>query len=211
MNNQKSTGRIASFKSHWRDFKKSFTDTFIDITEHVKAENNLKVLKMTGSNIDSYITTFTKLMKMAGYTENKHDALSLFKRGLPDGLNIQIINNNNPVPDTLKEWQECAHQQQLKYLQTQEFLGKKKPNPYATALAKKLGIRNHQSHYDPSAMDINARCFMPLTDEEKQKLQYIILVDALDARRRGTSQNIAQVNRMLHMGDQPPPRMPAVA
>ena len=104
MNEQKSTRRIAKFKSHWKDFKKSFKDTFMDIAEHVKAENNLKALKMTGGNIDSYITTFTKLMKIAGYKESKHGALSLFKKGLPDSLNVQIINNNDPVSDTLKGW-----------------------------------------------------------------------------------------------------------
>jgi hypothetical protein len=60
----------------------------MDIAEHVKAKNNLKTLKMTGSDIDSYIATFTKLMKMAGYKENGHGTLSLFKKGLPDGLNI---------------------------------------------------------------------------------------------------------------------------
>jgi len=118
MNKQKSTERIAKFESHWKDFKKSFKDTFMDIAEHVKAENNLKALKMTGGDIDSYITTFTKLIKMAGYKENEHGALFLFKKGLPNGLNIRIINNNDPVPNTLKGWQESAHQQQLKYLQT---------------------------------------------------------------------------------------------
>jgi hypothetical protein len=82
----------------------------MDIAEHVKAENDLKALEMTGGDIDSYIATFTKLMKMMGYKENEHGALNLFKKGLPDGLNIWIINNNDPVPDTLKGWQECAHQ-----------------------------------------------------------------------------------------------------
>jgi hypothetical protein len=125
---------------------------------------------MTGGNIDSYIATFTKLMKMAGYKENEHGALNLFKKRLPDGLNIWIINNNDPVPDTLKGWQECTCQQQLKYLQTQEFTGKKKANPYAAALAKKLGARTHQNHRDPNAIDVDAGRFTPLSDEEKQKL-----------------------------------------
>jgi hypothetical protein len=106
-------------------------------------------------------------MKMAGYKENEHGALSLFKKGLSDSLNIQIINNNNPVPSTLKGWQESARQQQLKYLQTQEFSGKKKMNPYAVALAKKLRARTHQNHRNPNAMDVDARRFTPLTDEEK--------------------------------------------
>jgi hypothetical protein len=118
MINRRSTGRIAKFESHWRDFEKSFKDTFMDIAEHVKAKNNLKTLKLTEGDINSYIATFTKLMKMAGYRENEHGALNLFKTGLPDRLNVRIINNNDPVPDTLKEWQECARQQQLKYLQT---------------------------------------------------------------------------------------------
>jgi len=65
---------------------------------------------MTGGDIDSYIATFTKLMKMAGYKENEHRALSLFKKGLSDGLNIQIINNNDPISDTLKGWQESTRQ-----------------------------------------------------------------------------------------------------
>jgi hypothetical protein len=75
INEQKSTGRIAEFESHWKDFEKSFKDTFTDIAEHVKAENDLKMLKMTGGNINSYIATFTRLMKMAGYKESKHGAL----------------------------------------------------------------------------------------------------------------------------------------
>jgi len=43
---------------------------------------------MTGGDIDSYIATFTRLMKMAGYKENEHGALNLFKKGLPDSLNV---------------------------------------------------------------------------------------------------------------------------
>jgi hypothetical protein len=31
-------------------------------------------------------------------------------------------------------------------------------------------MRTHQNHHDPNAMDVDARHFTPLTDEEKQKL-----------------------------------------
>jgi hypothetical protein len=44
-------------------------------------------------------------------------------------------------------------------------------NPYAAVLAKKLEARTHQNHCDPNAMDVDARRFTPLTDEEKQKLR----------------------------------------
>jgi hypothetical protein len=94
MNDRKSTGRLVTFESHWRDFKKAFKDTFTDIAKSIKAENDLKSLKMMSSDINSYIATFIKLLKMAGYTETEHGSLELFKKGLPAGLNIRIINNS---------------------------------------------------------------------------------------------------------------------
>jgi hypothetical protein len=47
----------------------------------------------------------------------------------------------------------------------------------------------------------------------KKSRNYETLADVSGARRRDILRNIAQPNRMemLSMGDQPPPRMPAVA
>jgi hypothetical protein len=84
---------------------------------------------MISSDIDSYIATFIKLLKMAGYQETKHSLLELFKKVLPGGLNIWIINNSVTPPTTLRGWIEAMHQEQLKYLQTLEFSNKKKPSP----------------------------------------------------------------------------------
>jgi hypothetical protein len=176
MNDRKSIERLVTFKSHWRDFEKAFKDTFTDIAESVKAENNLKSLKMTSSNIDSYIATFMKLLKMAGYMKSEHGSLELFKKGLPAGLNIRIINNSVAPPSTLRGWIEATCTEQLKYLQTLEFSNKKKPLPQALALAKCLGVRSHLNNRDPNAMDVdsgNFNCggFTPLSAEEKQKLR----------------------------------------
>jgi hypothetical protein len=176
MNNRKSTGRLATFKSHWRDFKKAFKDAFMDIAKSVKVENDLKSLKMTSGDINSYITTFMKLLKMAGYTETEHGSLELFKKGLSTGLNIRIINNSVAPPSTLRGWIEAARTEQLKYLQTLEFSNKKKPSLQALALAKCLRVRSHQNNCDPNAMDIdlgnfNRGGFTPLSNEEKQKLR----------------------------------------
>ena len=88
MNERKREGRLPTFNSHWRDFEKAFKDAFTDIAESVKAENDLKNLRMQGSDIDTYIATFTKLLKMASYDETEHRSLSLFKKGLPNRLNI---------------------------------------------------------------------------------------------------------------------------
>ena len=79
---------------------------------------------MKDGDIDTYITTFKKLLKEAGYTENEQGTLKMFKTGLPGGLNIHIINNSLTLPDTLEGWIEATHQQQLKYLQTKEYLQK---------------------------------------------------------------------------------------
>jgi hypothetical protein len=108
MNDRKSTKRLLEFESHWRDFEKAFKDTFTDIAESIKAENDLKSLKMTSSDIDSYIATFMKLLRMARYKENEHGSLELFKKGLPSGLNIWIINNSISPPSTLKGWIEAV-------------------------------------------------------------------------------------------------------
>ena len=121
MNDQKSTERLANFESHWRDFEKAFKDTFTDIAESVKAENDLKSLKMISSDINSYITTFMKLLKMAGYQETEHGLLDLFKKGLPGGLTIWIINNSITPPNTLKGWIEAVQTEQLKYLPSEQL------------------------------------------------------------------------------------------
>jgi len=45
----------------------------------------------------------------------------------------------------------------------------------------------------------------------KKNRSYEILADVLDARRKDIFPNIVLPDRMLSMGDQPPPRTPAVA
>jgi len=88
----------------WEDFAKSFQDTFTDIAAGVKAENELQTLRMKDGDINTYITTFKKLLKEAGYTKNEQGALKMFKLGLPGRLNICIINNSLTLPDTLEGW-----------------------------------------------------------------------------------------------------------
>jgi len=163
----------------WEDFSKSFKDTYMDIAEGVKAERELQTLHMKDGDINMYIATFKKLLKAAGYTENKQGALKMFKTGLPGGLNICIINTSLTLPNTLEGWIEAACNQQLKYLQMKEFSQKSGHSPQAQALAKRLGVRSHQNQHrhDPNAMDVDAGNmgnrphFTQLSDEEKQKLR----------------------------------------
>ena len=127
-------------KELWDEFAKAFSDTYMDITEGVKAERELQMLRMKDGDIDTYIATFKKLLKTVGYTENEQGALKMFKSGLPGRLNIRIINQSLTLPDTLEGWIKSARQQQLKYLQSKEFSQKGGLSPQALAFAKKLGV-----------------------------------------------------------------------
>jgi len=137
---------------------------------------------MKDSDINTYIATFKKLLKVARYTKNEQGTLKMFKSGLPSRLNICIINNSLTLPDTLKGWIEATCQQQLKYLQIKEYSQKGGLSPQAQALAKRLDIcqNQHQNQnyhcHNPNAMNVDASNmgnhphFTQLSDEEKQKL-----------------------------------------
>jgi hypothetical protein len=58
--------------------------------------------------------------------------------------------------------------------------------------------------------EISAAEVSPLLAPKKNR-SYVILADVSDARRRVISLNTVQPDRMLSMGDQPPPRTPIVA
>ena len=76
---------------------------------------------MKEGNVDTYIATFKKLLRLAHYSETEHGAITMFKRGLPHGLAIAIIQNTATIPTMLEGWITAAREQQLRYLQTQEF------------------------------------------------------------------------------------------
>jgi hypothetical protein len=72
----------------WNKFEKAFTDTYMDITKGVKANKDLQELHIKDSNIDTYIATFKKLLKLASYKEDEQGTLKMFKMGLPARLNV---------------------------------------------------------------------------------------------------------------------------
>jgi len=57
---------------------------------------------MEREDLNTYITTFNKLMTLVGYTNSEQGALTLFKKGLLAPLNISIIQNTNPILLSLK-------------------------------------------------------------------------------------------------------------
>ena len=134
---------------------------------------------MQGGDIDTYIATFKKLLKLVGYQESEHGALAAFKKGLPNALNISIIRNTPSIPKNLEDYIKAAREQQEKYIRTQEFTSKGL-SPKAKELARRLGINpnRQQRQRDPNAMDVDAGNmtdnrprFTPLSDDEKEDLK----------------------------------------
>jgi hypothetical protein len=170
-------GTLKTDESHWTTFKAAYNSAYANMGEKIQAENKLSTIKMERGDLDSYIATFNKLLALAGYTDTEYGALKLFKRGLPGPLNVSIVQNTTPIPQNLKDWQQAARDQQLRYLQTWEFTSNRKPLSDAQKLfAKRLGVPN-KLRRDPDAMDIdtaqvnNRLPFTKLTEAEKTALR----------------------------------------
>jgi hypothetical protein len=118
-------GRPRTSELHWTDFEAAFKATYANIAEKISAEKTIRNFCMTGGDIDTYIATFKTLLSQAGYTKTERGALELFKKGLPFGLNLYIINNITPTLDTFQTWATTTRDQQLKWLEGQEYTTKK--------------------------------------------------------------------------------------
>ena len=93
---------------HWTTFKAAYEMMYTDLGEKVTAEHNIEKLRMEKGDLDTYITMFNKLMTLTSYQQGEHGALTMFKKGLPLALNISIIQNTDPIPMTLEDWQKAA-------------------------------------------------------------------------------------------------------
>jgi hypothetical protein len=88
MDERVSLGYNQSNEALWNKFEKAFTNTYTDIAKGVKANKDLQELCIKDGNIDTYITTFKKLLKLTSYKEDEQGTLKMFKMGLPAGLNV---------------------------------------------------------------------------------------------------------------------------
>ena len=151
----------------------AYETIYTNLRECINAEQEIERLRMEQGNLNTYIISFNKLMTLAGYSNMEQEALTLFKKGLPAPLNISIIQNTNPILLNLKGWQKVAHEQQLKYLQTWEFI-KKDLSEKQKAFAKCLELNNNQGCRDPNVVDVDlgqgTQRFTKLMEEEKVNL-----------------------------------------
>ncbi|ESK84050.1 reverse transcriptase-rnase h-integrase [Moniliophthora roreri MCA 2997] len=105
-------------KVTWADFLEDFKTSFKPLDPALKAQLELKDLRMT-DRADEYTYQFTYLAKQTGY--NDATQIVAFKRGLPRSLALKIMTRPEGAPTTIKEWMNTAILFDESYKQAQEY------------------------------------------------------------------------------------------
>ena len=135
----------------------SFKTVFMDTMSLQKAKAEFRTLKMERGELDTYISKFERLVRLAGYNLQDQMVLDRFGSGLNSGLFTAIINNTDP--HTWLNWTRAAQKYQQKYLLICSALGLKTGNSDSKSRKKpqtpeqwKAAWNNKRSN-NPDAMD----------------------------------------------------------
>src|SRR5580698_8104058 len=94
----------------------------------------LEKLRMVDDNLNLYIATFNRVLKQAGFTAADQGSVDHFKKGLKQRLQIACLKRSTE-PDTMKEWQQAAREENLIFLKIQQLI---RNNPTYTHQGKIL-------------------------------------------------------------------------
>ena len=140
----------------------SFNTAFTDTMSLQKAKAEFQSLKMERGELDTYISKFERLARMAGYNLQDQMVLDQFGSSLNPGLFMAIINNTDPC--TWLNRTRVAQKYQQKYLLIRSALGMKVGNPDSKPQKKpqtpeqwKAAWSNKRSN-NPDAMDTTPGC-----------------------------------------------------
>jgi len=114
-NCHKQDGIPMTDKSLWEDFKLLFRTAYTDQDAKLTAYQKLNKLCMQGSDIDSYIADFNRLIDEAGYNKFDMGVMIKFKEGLQPSLLREILLHMVPAPSTLTTWRQKARERQMVY------------------------------------------------------------------------------------------------
>jgi Retrotransposon gag protein len=106
----------------WEILEEKFHNAFIDYVEHGRAQDELTKLKMTGGNVDGYITSFEFLSYQAGINPDEPSMQWLFARGLPRTLADACIDINNPK--TFRQWASATQKHHCNWMHKRAIHGK---------------------------------------------------------------------------------------
>jgi hypothetical protein len=158
----------------WKRFAEDFKRAFTNTTDKQDAYVKLQDLKMTGSDLDSYIADHEALVKRTGWVVGGDALIESFKDGLPDALLRKIISRDD-ICTTLEDWVEAAQKEQTKWtmMKASGLSGKggtgDRRDRWRNALAKRGGRNDQKQKRDPNAMDVDNVQLNPLTDEEHKR------------------------------------------
>ena len=157
----------------WRRFEKDFRSAYTNTTEKQDAYVKMKDLRMTGGDLDQYISDHENLAFLAEWPEEDHGAIESFIEGLSPGLRLAILKRDD-VPETYEEWKRAAKKEHAKWalIKSSGLLrgGKTtgRQDRWKAALTGKGGSQAKTK--DPDAMDVDNVRLNKLTDEERRKL-----------------------------------------
>jgi hypothetical protein len=154
----------------WDIFEVEFQRAFTDTAREQNAYKKLVALKMTGGDLNTYITDFKKLAQDTGYYLDEMGALILFRRGLPYELHKAVVDKVHPPPVIIDQWQQVAREQQVAYADWRAMMGEalRAPSDHHQWWRGTLDQRNNR-RWDPDAMDMDTMEINSLTKEEKYK------------------------------------------
>ena len=110
-------GLIPPGQNAWQVLKGKFKSVFVDYTENVRAQEELKKLRMKEGNVDKYIATFELLGQHAQGDLDNPFLLTIFACGLPKALTDACIDMESP--ETFQEWKAAALRQQKNWMRKQ--------------------------------------------------------------------------------------------
>ena len=149
LKDQRAFGVSMMDNSLWNDFEADFRAAYTDHDAKLTAYQQLSDLKMVGSDIDSYIAEFDRLIEEVGYNKYDMGVIQKFKEGLQPSLVREVLTHIVPAPTTLALWRQKARERQTVYKELKNAgLNRNTPaGPTATQnkWAQKLGLTNYRT------------------------------------------------------------------
>jgi hypothetical protein len=155
----------------------------VDDAQQEKAQDELQKLKMTGGNINEYISEFQMLGHQAHMDLNNPAAMRLFARGLPNALTDACVDLDGP--ESFEQWRNAAQRQHRAWLKKQaihrDYNKPPAPKPQVFNQGRWQGLWNNRGgrgaqapcpqlqRRDPNAMDTSAG--KATTEEQKAEFR----------------------------------------
>jgi hypothetical protein len=92
----------------WDDFVTEIERAYSQMGEEVLAR--LKNLRLTGDDVEMYISTFENLARQVGCEREDRLMVDYFRQGLPADLKRSIMKRDT-IPNTIDEWQSATRKE----------------------------------------------------------------------------------------------------